>query len=251
MRGWRTASPTQSIDSPKKSEQRAALKRPKRIDMRIAIVGGTGDQGMGLARRWGRGGFEVIIGSRVEERAKATAAELTRADEGARFEGMSNGGAAASAEIVVVTVPFAAQVATMKDLKPRLTRGTLLVDVTVPLETAVDGKPTRLLGVWAGSAAERCAELAPPGIDVISAFHSVPASMLADVSHEVECDVLVCGDRKEARERLRPLVEVIPGCRYVDAGPLANSRTVEALTALLIGVNIRYKTHSGLRITGL
>jgi NADPH-dependent F420 reductase len=219
--------------------------------MRIAIVGGTGDQGMGLARRWGRGGFDVIIGSRVEERAKATAAELTSAIAGGRFDGKANGEAAAGAEIVVVTVPFAAQVATMRELKPRLNPGSLLVDVTVPLETAVDGKPTRLLGVWAGSAAEQCAELAPPGIEVISAFHSVSASMLSDLSHNVECDVLVCGDRKEAKERLRPLVEAIPGCRYVDAGQLANSRTVEALTALLIGVNIRYKTHSGLRITGV
>jgi 8-hydroxy-5-deazaflavin:NADPH oxidoreductase len=221
--------------------------------MKIAVVGGTGDQGMGLARRWGRAGFEVIIGSRVEERAKATASELNDAGNGSgvHFEGATNGDAAARSEIVVITVPFAAQAATMKDIKARLNQGSLLVDVTVPLETAVDGKPTRVLGVWAGSAAEQCAELVPPGVEVVSAFHSVPASMLSDLSHEVACDVLVCGDRKEAKERLRPLVEAIPGCRYVDAGPLANSRTVEALTALLIGVNIRYKTHSGLRITGV
>jgi 8-hydroxy-5-deazaflavin:NADPH oxidoreductase len=221
--------------------------------MKIAVVGGTGDQGMGLARRWARAGFEVIIGSRVEERAKTTASELNddASPSGVQFEGATNGDAAARSEIVVITVPFAAQAATMKDIKARLNQGSLLVDVTVPLETAVDGKPTRVLGVWAGSAAEQCAELAPPGVEVVSAFHSVPAPMLSDLSHDVACDVLVCGDRKEAKERLRPLVEAIPGCRYVDAGPLANSRTVEALTALLIGVNIRYKTHSGLRITGV
>jgi 8-hydroxy-5-deazaflavin:NADPH oxidoreductase len=221
--------------------------------MKIAVVGGTGDQGMGLARRWGLAGFEVIIGSRVEERARAAAKELNDdADgSGAQFDGATNGDAAARSEIVVITVPFAAQAATIKDIKARLSEGSLLVDVTVPLETAVDGKPTRVLGVWAGSAAEQCAELAAPGVEVVSAFHSVPASMLSDLSREVACDVLVCGDRKQAKERLRPLVEAIPGCRYVDAGPLANSRTVEALTALLIGVNIRYKTHAGLRITGV
>jgi len=220
--------------------------------MRIAVVGGTGDQGMGLARRWGQAGFEVTIGSRVEDRAKATASELNKANaSGSPFNGASNGEAAEGAEIVVITVPFAAQNATLKDLKSHLKPGSLLVDVTVPLETAVDGKATRVLGVWSGSAAEQCAEAAPSGIDVISAFHSVPASMLADLDREVDCDVLVCGDKKESKERLRPLVEAIPGCRYVDAGPLANSRTVEALTALLIGVNIRYKTHSGLRITGI
>jgi NADPH-dependent F420 reductase len=107
------------------------------------------------------------------------------------------------------------------------------------------------LGVWAGSAAEQCRELAPEGVQVVSAFQNVGAEALARLDREVECDVIVCGDDKEAKQRLRPLVAAIPGCRYIDGGPLANSRTVEAITALLIGFNIRYKTHTGLRITGI
>ena len=148
-------------------------------------------------------------------------------------------------------MPFAAQIATLKDPREGLVAGALVVDVTVPLEPAVGGRPTRVLGVWAGSAAEQAAELAPAGVEVVSAFHNVGAAALADLAREVECDVLVCGDGKGAKERLRPLVAAIPGCRYVDAGPLANSRTVEALTALLIGINIRYKAHAGVRLTGV
>lgn len=224
-------------------------------NQRIAIIGGTGDQGKGLALRWARAGFEVIIGSRDAVRA-AAAAEAMRATLGsdgsqAMIEGAANPEAAASAPIVVLTVPFAAQIATLKEIRERLAVGSLLIDVTVPLEPAVGGKPSRVLGVWAGSAAEQCAELAPPGVEVVSAFHNVSADALADLAHEAECDVLVCGDSKEVKARVRPLIAAISGCRYVDAGPLANSRTVEAMTALLIGLNIRYKTHTGIRITGL
>ncbi|HWQ32170.1 MAG TPA: NADPH-dependent F420 reductase [Blastocatellia bacterium] len=218
----------------------------------IAVIGGTGDQGSGLALRWAQAGYAVTIGSRDAARATATAEELkTRLGSEVNIAGAANGDAAAGASIVVVTVPFAAQIATLKDISARLSPGSLLVDVTVPLEPAVGGKPTRLLGVWAGSAAEQCAEFAPAGVDVVSAFHNVGAAALADLAHEVECDILVCGDKKEAKARLRPLIEAIAGCRFVDAGVLANSRIVEAITALLIGVNIRYKTHTGIRLTGL
>ena len=221
-------------------------------DQRIAIIGGTGDQGRGLALRWARAGREVVIGSRDAARATAAAEELRAAlGGGAQLEGASNAEAAAGASTVVLTIPFAAQIATLKEVRERLAPGSLLIDVTVPLEPAVGGRPSRVLGVWAGSAAEQCAELAPPGVEVVSAFHNVAAAVLADLAHEVECDIIVCGDRKEAKERARPLVAAIPGCRYIDGGVLANSRTVEALTALLIGVNVRYKTHAGIRITGL
>jgi NADPH-dependent F420 reductase len=151
----------------------------------------------------------------------------------------------------VLTVPFAAHISTLKEIREKIEVGSLIVDVTVPLEPAVGGKPTRILGVWAGSAAQQCRELAPEGVQVVSAFQNVGAEALADLDREVECDVIVCGDDKEAKQRLRPLVAAIPGCRYIDGGPLANSRTVEAITALLIGFNIRYKTHTGLRITGI
>jgi 8-hydroxy-5-deazaflavin:NADPH oxidoreductase len=226
----------------------------------IAIIGGTGDQGKGLALRWARAGFKITIGSRSAERA-ATAAEEMRAllnrdgyQDGAiggAIDGSINGGAAASASIVVLTVPFAAQIPTMKEIRGSIQPGSVLIDVTVPLESAVGGRPARTLGIWAGSAAEQCAELTPEGVQVVSGFHNVGAAALADLDHEVECDIIVCGDDKSAKERTRPLVEAIPGCRYIDGGALANSRTVEAMTALLIGINIRYKAHTGIRITGI
>lgn len=219
---------------------------------RIAVIGGTGDQGTGLALRWAQAGYEVVIGSRDAARAQTAADELkARLGNDVVITGTANAEAAAQADIVVVTVPFAAQIATLKDISGHLRRGTLLVDVTVPLEPAVGGRPTRLLGVWAGSAAEQCAELAPSEVSVVSAFHNVGAAALSDLAHEVACDILVCGNSREAKTRLRPLIEAIPGCRYVDAGALSNSRIVEAMTALLIGMNIRYKAHAGIRLTGL
>jgi 8-hydroxy-5-deazaflavin:NADPH oxidoreductase len=222
----------------------------------IAIIGGTGDQGKGLALRWAKKGFEIVIGSRDRERARAASAEAraTLKASGAdnvNLDGATNADAAASAQIIVLTVPFAAHISTLKEIREKIKAGSLIVDVTVPLEPAVGGKPTRVLGVWAGSAAQQCRELAPEGVQVVSAFQNVGAEALARLDREVECDVIVCGDDKEAKQRLRPLVAAIPGCRYIDGGPLANSRTVEAITALLIGFNIRYKTHTGLRITGI
>jgi 8-hydroxy-5-deazaflavin:NADPH oxidoreductase len=225
-------------------------------NQRIAIIGGTGDQGKGLALRWARAGFEIIIGSRDRERARTASAEMRAALEeasacGADLDGATNVDAAAAASIIVLTIPFAAHISTLKEIREKIQPGALIVDVTVPLEPAVGGKPTRILGVWAGSAAEQCRELAPEGAQVVSAFQNAGAEALARLDHEVECDVIVCGDDREAKQRVRPLVAAIPGCRYVDGGPLANSRTVEAITALLIGFNIRYKTHTGLRITGI
>jgi 8-hydroxy-5-deazaflavin:NADPH oxidoreductase len=222
----------------------------------IAIIGGTGDQGKGLALRWAKKGFEIVIGSRDRERARAASAEAraTLKASGAdnvKLEGATNADAAATAQIIVLTIPFAAHISTLKEIREKIVAGSLIVDVTVPLEPAVGGKPTRVLGVWAGSAAQQCRELAPEGVQVVSAFQNVGAEALLRLDREVECDVIVCGDDKEAKQRLRPLVAAIPGCRYIDGGPLANSRTVEAITALLIGFNIRYKTHTGLRITGI
>ena len=225
-------------------------------NQRIAIIGGTGDQGKGLALRWAKKGFEIVIGSRDRERARAASAEARATLEASgadnvNLDGATNAEAAASAQIIVLTVPFAAHISTLKEIREKIKAGSLIVDVTVPLEPAVGGKPTRILGVWAGSAAEQCRELAPDGVQVVSAFQNVGAEALARLDREVECDAIVCGDDKEAKQRLRPLVAAIPGCRYIDGGPLANSRTVEAITALLIGFNIRYKTHTGLRITGI
>lgn len=223
---------------------------------RIAIIGGTGDQGKGLALRWAMAGFDIIVGSRAAERAADAAKEMIEdlakaGHSNVAVSGAHNLEAAASSNIIVLTVPFAAQINTLKEIRDKLQPGATLIDVTVPLEPAVGGKPTRMLGVWAGSAAEQCKEQIPDTVTVVSAFHNVGAEALADLSHEVECDVIVCGDKKDAKEQVRPLVEAISGCRYIDGGVLANSRTVEAMTALLIGLNIRYKGHTGIRITGI
>ncbi|MFM8393537.1 MAG: NADPH-dependent F420 reductase [Acidobacteriota bacterium] len=219
----------------------------------ISIIGGTGDQGRGLALRWARAGYEIILGSRDSSRAQSVAAMLSQKLQlqTPSIKGADNREAAASGTIVVLTVPFAAQLPTLREIRDHLQPGALFVDVTVPLEPAVGGRPTRILGVWSGSAAEQSAETLNKDTRVVSAFQNVAASVLGDLDHQVDCDIIVCGNEKTDRERLQPLVEAINGCRYIDGGPLANSRYVEAWTALLIGVNIRYRTHTGVRITGI
>lgn len=221
----------------------------------VAIIGGTGDQGRGLALRWGSAGYTVLLGSREPSRAASVALSLTTAAglPETTITGTSNADAVSRAGVVVLAVPFAAQIATLKEIRDHLRPGTIVIDVTVPLEPAVGGRPTRLLGVWAGSAAEQSAELLATLTDVpvVSAFQNVAAAVLADLDHDVDCDIIVCGDDKNHRQRVRPLVEAIAGCRYIDGGPLANSRIVESWTALLIGFNIRYRAHTGLRITGI
>lgn len=218
----------------------------------VAILGGTGDQGFGLALRWAQAGLHVVIGSRVATRGQEAARRVLEQVNGARVEGMENVAAVARAALIVLTVPFEAQIATLKSVREHLRPGQILVDVTVPLEASVGGAPGRVLGVWSGSAAEQAARQVPAGVDVAGAFHNVSAHALQQLNVPVECDVLVCADKPETREALRPWVEAIPGCRWVDAGNLENARIVESITALLITVNRRYKApHSGIRITGL
>lgn len=219
----------------------------------IAVIGGSGDEGLGLALRWAVAGKRVVIGSRDASRAAAAAQNISaKAGASAQVSGCENPAAAASAQFVVLTVPFTAQIDTLKSIAGSLHAGQILVDVTVPLEAAVGGGPTRMLGVWAGSAAQQAAANVPSGVEVAAAFHNVSAYALRHLEHAIDCDVLVCADRLETRNAIRPWVEAIPDCRYVDGGKLENARTVEALTALLIGMNIRHKVHAaGLRITGL
>ena len=224
----------------------------------IAVIGGAGHQGMGLALRWARAGKHVVIGSRSKDRALA-AAEKVRSLIGAgtrphdiKVEGLENREAVEISPLVVLTVPFEAQAATLSGLKERFHSGQTLVDCTVPLESAVGGLPSRLLGVWSGSAAEQAARLAPENVTVVAAFHSVSAHLLQDLSQAVECDVIVCSDDAAARRSLAPWVEAIPNCRYVNGGRLENARVVEGLTALLVGINRRYKVRSaGIRLTGV
>jgi NADPH-dependent F420 reductase len=193
----------------------------------------------------------IVIGSRDAGRAAEAAAKVQAEVPGAQIEGFANDEAATKAELVFLCVPFRNQSETLTNLKNALRPGQLVVDATVPLAAAVSGKATRMLGVWQGSAAQQAQEMVPEGVTVVSALHTVSAAPLGDLSHALDEDFLVCGDRKADKQRVIELIELIPGLRGVDCGKLENARTVESLTALLIGINVRYKTHAGIRITGL
>ncbi|HWZ80857.1 MAG TPA: NADPH-dependent F420 reductase [Candidatus Sulfotelmatobacter sp.] len=217
----------------------------------IAIIGGTGPAGMGLALRWARAGEAIIIGSRDEQRAQAAAAAIQRkAGNQANVSGMENSLACNAADILMLTVPFDGQATLLKQLKNSFTEGSILIDATVPLASAVGGRASRPLGVWQGSAAQQAAELVPKGISVVAAFHNLSADLL-NGDDPVDCDVVVCSDDPDAAQLTRELAAKIPGVRAVDGGKLENARIVEQITALLIGLNIRHKGHAGIRITGL
>jgi len=217
----------------------------------VSIIGASGALGFGLAVRWGRAGVPVVIGSRDPDRAREAARRAQDAVPDGSFSGAANAEAAAESEIVVLTVPFRSQSETLTNLKTVLRAGQLLVDTTVPLAAAVSGRATRLLGVWQGSAAEQAAEMVPEGVRVVSGLHTVSAALLTDLDHALGEDVLVCGDRKDDRQVLVDLVDRIEGLRGVHAGSLEMARIAEALTPLLISINVRHKAHAGIRITGI
>ena len=217
----------------------------------IPIIGGTGALGYGLALRWARAGRPVVIGSRSEERAAETARKLSELAPDAEIEGLPNEQAAKQGPVVFLTVPFRAQSENLNNLREALEPGQLLVDCTVPLAAAVGGKATRSLGVWQGSAGEQAQEMVPDGVTVVAALHTVSAPTLADAGADLDEDVLLCGDRKADKARVARLIEAIPGLRCVNAGSLEMARIVEQLTPLLISINARYKTHAGIRISGL
>jgi 8-hydroxy-5-deazaflavin:NADPH oxidoreductase len=212
----------------------------------VPIIGGTGALGFGLARRFAQAGVPVVIGSRDAGRAQEAA---TKAGEG--VEGLQNAEAASRGPIVLLTVPFRAQSENLTNLKNVLGEGQILVDATVPLAAAVSGKATRLLGVPQGSAGEQAQEMVPEGVTVVSALHTVSAPVLADLDRELDEDVLIAGDSREPKRRVAQLIEQIPGLRAVNAGALEAARFIEGLTPLLISVNIRNKTHAGVKLTGL
>lgn len=220
------------------------------MDETVAIIGGTGDLGFALAQRWANAGVNIVIGSRDRKRAEDAVGRVKQAVSTAKIAGAENAEAAAQAGIVVVTVPFAAQAATLNGIK-LVVKNAVLIDTTVPLAAAVGGRATRMLGVWEGSCAQAARSLLP-GARVVSAFHNVSAPLLADLNATPDCDVFICGDDAEAKEKTAALVNLIPGLRALDAGALEMSRVTEGITALLISLNQRYKTrHSGVRITGL
>jgi hypothetical protein len=217
----------------------------------IAVLGGTGAEGFGLALRWAIAGETVIIGSRDAKRAQEAADRIKlRTGASANVSGMENAVACAAADLVVLTIPFESQAALLKQLKLAFRAGTIVVDATVPLAASVGGRASRTLGVWQGSAAQQTAELLPSGVTVVAAFQNIGAEIL-NAEGPVDCDVLVCSDQAEASETVRSLAAKIPGVRAIDGGKLENARILEQITALQIGLNIRHKGHSGIRITGL
>jgi len=216
----------------------------------IAILGGTGPAGTGLALRWARAGETIIIGSRDPQRAQETAEKMRQRASTTKISGAENPAACAASDLLVLTVPFEGQAALLKQLKPAIRPGSILIDATVALAASVVGRASRTLGLWQGSAAQQAAELVPKGVSVVAAFHNLSAELL-NGDDPLDCDVIVCGDDAEANQIARALAARIPGVRAIDGGKLENARILEQITALLIGLNLRHKGHGGIRITGL
>jgi hypothetical protein len=216
----------------------------------IAILGGTGDLGTGLARRWVEAGYTVIIGSRTEEKAQLAMIDLTtvmseRGVANIAVQAMENFAAATAADLVVITVPFSHQASTLELVKEPL-QGKILIDVTVPL---MPPKVAKVQMPEEGSAGQIAQTLLGKEVSVVSAFQNVAAHHLQE-GKGIDCDVLVTGNNIEAREIVIGLVEAA-GMRGFHAGPIANAAAAEALTSVLIAINRRYKCYAGIQITGL
>lgn len=216
------------------------------ILVRIAVLGGTGREGKGLAYRWAKAGYQVLIGSRSSERAVTAASEIMELLEGSSsLVGTTNLEAAQQADIIVVTVPYSAHRETLESVKDVL-KGKLLIDVTVPI---VPPKVTRVQMPAAGSAAQEAREIVGEDVQVTAAFQNISHELLFD-EDDINCDVLVTGTSREARAETLTLVEAA-GLVGWDAGPIENSVVVEGLASVLININKRYgSTHAGIRITG-
>jgi 8-hydroxy-5-deazaflavin:NADPH oxidoreductase len=193
----------------------------------------------------------VVTGSRNSGRAEEAARRVRERVPDGTVDGLENPEAARRGPVVFLCVPFRAQSENLTNLKEALADGQILVDATVPLAAAISGKATRLLGVPQGSAAEQAQEMVPNGVSVVSALHTVSAPVLGELDSELDEDVLITGDRKEAKRRVAEIVARIPGLRPVDCGRLETARLIEGLTPLLISVNIRHRTHAGVKLTGL
>lgn len=223
--------------------------------MKIAILGGTGDQGLGIAIRFVQAGENVIIGSRKAEKAEKAVEEikeLLKEKNLDNIEGLSNEDAAKKGDILILTVPITAQKPTLESVK-EFVNGKIFVDATVPLQSNLGGTPMTYFIPWEGSAAEETeAILKGNGAKIVSAFNNISSSSLMNFNEKVDCDCLISGGDADSKKIVSELIEKIPGIECIDAGPLEQARTVERITSLLIGLNIRYKTHyGGLRITGL
>ncbi len=224
------------------------------FNLKIAIIGGTGDQGLGLALRFVMAGEDVIVGSRDIKKAE-TAVDLMKdilsSEDLPNLTAMTNQDAASKGDIIILTVPLQAQMVTLKSIKDNLS-GEIFVDATSPLEGCLGGKPTRYVDLWEGSAAERSAEFLGDNAVVVSAFCNISASSLTTVDENVECDCLVSGDDHESNLIVMELAEKISGVKAIECGALENARIVEKLTPLLINLNIRNKVkNAGIRISNI
>ena len=223
--------------------------------MIVSVIGGTGPQGLGIALRLAIEGVEVIVGSRKEEKALTVVGEAKEkyADyDLSKMSGMANEDAAKAGDILILTVPLAAQKPTLEGIK-EFCNDKIILDATVPLETAIGGKPFRFIDLMEGSAAERTAKILDgTGAKVICAFCNISNSHLSNIPEPIDCDCLIAGDDKESKEIAAELINKIPGIRTIDTGILEKARIIEKITPLLIGLNIKYKSHyGGLRITGI
>lgn len=222
--------------------------------MKVAIIGGTGAQGLNIAKRLAIAGEEIIVGSRTEEKALTKVEEVKEllSDYDINICGMANEDAAKEGELLILTVPLAAQKPTLNSIK-EFVNDKILIDATVPLETAIGGSPARFVDLMEGSAAERTAKiLKKTSVKVVSAFNNISNSHLENIPEPIDCDCLISGDDNDAKKTVAELIEKIPGVRCIDCGKLEKARMVEKITPLLIGLNIKYKSHyGGLRITGI
>jgi len=215
--------------------------------IKIAVLGGTGKEGSGLALRWAAAGYDVTLGSRELEKAQRAAAELNTMLGQDIVRGMTNRDAATQADVVVVTVPYAAHAATIESVKD-VAQGKVLVDVTVPLDPQ---NVRRVKMPAAGSASVEAQQLLGEGVKVVAAFQNISAEHLRSLDHEIECDVLVCGNDKDAKKQV---IELAQAARIQawDAGPIENAMVIEGLTSVLINLNIKHKVKAaGIRITGV
>jgi hypothetical protein len=222
--------------------------------LKITIIGGTGDQGLGLALRFAQSGEQVLVGSRdikKAENAVILIKDMLNNKDLPNVSAMTNEEATTNADIIILTVPLQAQMITLKSIKDHI-RGKIFVDATVPLEGCIGGKPTRFVDLWEGSAAERSAAFLGKEARVVSAFSNISAASLTNINHSVECDCLISGDDPEANKPVMELAEKISGVRAIECGPLENARIVEKITPLLINLNIQNRIRlAGIRITGL
>lgn len=233
--------------APVPEKEQATVTQPDRSDV-IGVIGGTGPQGRGLAARWARAGYPIRIGSRTAGKAEDVAAKVReRAGEGVEVEGGENLPVAEAADIVVITVPYSAQEATLRELRDAI-GDKLVVNVVNPLE--FDDVGPKAIAVEAGSAAEESKELLPDA-RIVSAFHDVPAARLWNVDEPVACDVLICGDDPDANHRVAHLAADIPGMWGIDCGPLRNSAHIENMTPVILFVNRYYGIKAGLKIDGI